>query len=253
MKRPASGLRWLSLMLLTPIPRANHIWACPFLMARVPSQRYDEERGHRHKALTDWVLQMLQVVQRWWPGRQLIVVADSAYAVVKWLSDLQQGRPITVITRLRLDAALYAPAPERGAGQRGRPRLKGNRFPTLASLVYDPETHWERVNLNRWSGKTDREVEIVSQTAVWYHSGLPPLPVRGVLARDPEGRFSAQALLCLDLLQTHSRSWSPSCNVGSSRSPVKRFGYTWVWKRSASGPILPLREQPQRCWGCSHP
>ena len=198
----ASGLRWLSLMLLTPIPWANRIWALPFLTALVPSQRYHEERGHRHKTLTDWARQMLRIVQRWCPGRQLIVVADSAYAVIKWLSDLQQGHPITVITRLRLDAALYDPAPERGAGQMGRPRLKGDRLPTLASLVHDPATRWERVSLNRWYGETNQEVEIVSQTAIWYHSGLPPLPVRWVLVRDPQGKFSTQALLCTDLLQT---------------------------------------------------
>jgi hypothetical protein len=56
--------------------------------------------------------------------------------------------------------------------------------------------------LNRWYGETNREVEIVSQTAVWYHAGLPPLPVRWVLVRDPQGKFSTQALLCTDLLQT---------------------------------------------------
>ena len=131
----AGGLRWLSLMLLTPIPWANRIWALPFLTALVPSQRYHEERGHRHKTLTDWARQMLRVVQRWCPGRQLIVVADSAYAVIRWLADLQQGRPITVITRLRLDAALYEPAPERQAGQKGRPKMKGQRLPALAAVV----------------------------------------------------------------------------------------------------------------------
>jgi hypothetical protein len=145
---------------------------------------------------------MLRVVQRWCPGRQLIVVADSAYASIAWLHGLQQRQPITVITRLRLDAALYDPAPERRAGQMGWPRLKGNRLPTLASLVQDPETRWERVQVGCWYGGTHREVEIVSQTAVWSHTGLPPLPVRWVLIRDPNGRFSTQALLCTDLLQT---------------------------------------------------
>jgi hypothetical protein len=84
----------------------------------------------------------------------------------------------------------------------GRTRLKGNRLPTLASLIQDPETRWERVNLHRWYGETKREVEVVSQTAIWYHNGLPPLPVRWVLVRDPQGKFSTQALLCTDLLQT---------------------------------------------------
>ncbi|WP_407542640.1 transposase [Deinococcus radiomollis] len=61
----ASGLRWLSLMLLTPIPWVHRVWACPFLTALVPSQRYNEQRGRRHKTLTDWARQMLRVVQRW--------------------------------------------------------------------------------------------------------------------------------------------------------------------------------------------
>jgi hypothetical protein len=41
-------------------------------------------------------------------------------------------------------------------------------------------------------------VEVVSATAVWYHSGLPPVPLRWVLVRDPAGRFETQALLCTD-------------------------------------------------------
>ena len=84
----------------------------------------------------------------------------------------------------------------------GRPRLKSDRLPTLTSLVRDPATRWERVSLNRWYGETNREVETVSQTAIWYHNGLPPLLVRWVLVRDPQGKFSTQALLCTDVLQT---------------------------------------------------
>ena len=88
----------------------------------------------------------------------------------------------------------------------GRPRLKGNRLPTLASLVKALDTPWERVRLTRWYGETEREVEIVSQTALWYHSGLPPLPIRWVLIRDPKGKFSTQALLCTEVLQDNLSS-----------------------------------------------
>ena len=42
-------------------------------------------------------------------------------------------------------------------------------------------------------------MELVSATAVWYHSGMPPLPVRWVLVRDPPGKFEPQALLCTAL------------------------------------------------------
>ena len=40
---------------------------------------------------------------------------------------------------------------------------------------------------------------LASDTAVWYHSGKPPVSIRWVLVRDPKGRFAPQALLCTDL------------------------------------------------------
>jgi hypothetical protein len=64
----ASGLRWLSLMLLAPIPWAGRSWALPFLTALAPSERYCRERGRRHKKLTDWARQMALQARRWLPG-----------------------------------------------------------------------------------------------------------------------------------------------------------------------------------------
>ena len=49
----ASGLRWLSLMLLAPVPWAQQVWALPFLTALAPSERYCQQRGRQHKTLTD--------------------------------------------------------------------------------------------------------------------------------------------------------------------------------------------------------
>lgn len=195
----ASGLRWVCLMLLVPIPWAARTWALPFLTALAPSERYDRERGRRHKALTDWARQLLLVVRRWWPDRPLIAVADSTYAALAFLAACQSwARPVTVITRLRLDAALYDPAPPRRAGQRGRPRRKGPRRPTLATVAADPQAGWTSVTVTTWYGRSERTVEVASQTAVWYHTGLPPVPLRWVLIRDPQGQFETQALLCTD-------------------------------------------------------
>jgi hypothetical protein len=47
-----------------------------------------------------------------------------------------------------------------------------------------------------------RAVEVASDTAVWYHPGLPPVPLRWVLIRDPQGKFATQALLCTDQAAT---------------------------------------------------
>src|SRR5215212_6604584 len=195
----ASGLRWICLMLLAPIPWAGRVWALPFLTALAPSERYDQEQGRRHKTLTDWARQLLVLVRRWWPDRPIIAVADSSYAALELLAGCQAlPQPVTVITRLRLDAALYTPAPPRRPRQVGRPRLKGQRLPTLATVAGDPTTVWTPITVPDWYGTGARRVEVRSDTAVWYHTGRPPVPLRWVLIRDPHGKFDTQALLCTD-------------------------------------------------------
>ena len=194
-----SGLRWISLLLLVPIPWAGRAWALPCLTALAPSERHDRARGRRHKTLPDWARQLLLHLRRRLPTRAVVVVADSGYAAIALLARCGRlASPITVITRLRLDAARYAPAPLRLPGQRGRPRVKGARLPTLAARVADPATVWVAVTVATWYGAGPRTVEVASDTAVWYHGGLPPVPLRWVLIRDPQGQFATQALLCTD-------------------------------------------------------
>jgi hypothetical protein len=196
----ASGLRWLSLMLLVPIPWAKRVWALLFLTVLAPSERYHQARGQRHKKLTDWARQMFLVVRRWLPERPLVAVTDSSFAVITLLWRIRHlPNPICGITRLRLDAALYDPAPPRKPRHTGRPRLKGKRLPTLAQVLRDAATSWTTVTVRGWYSEGEREVEITSATGVWYHSGMPPLPIRWVLVRDPQGTFEPQALLCTDL------------------------------------------------------
>jgi hypothetical protein len=146
---------------------------------------------------------MLLVVRRWYPKRQIVAVADGGHASLKLLDRCRKLKnPITFITRLRLDAALYEPAAPRKLGQMGRPRLKGSRLPNLSAVGEDPKTAWTPITVSDWYGGTQRVVEIVSDSAIWYSTGLPAVPVRWVLIRDPqeeEKKFDTQALLCTDL------------------------------------------------------
>ena len=193
----ASGLRWLSLMLLVPIPWAGRVWALPFLTALAPSERHCRERGRRHKTLTDWARQIALQARRWLPGREVVLVGDSGFAALELLAALAR-RGVVCITRLRLDAALYDPPPPRKPGMVGRPRTKGKRLPILAMVLADPTTPWQLVTVPGWYGEGERVVEIHSSTAIWRHSGMPVVPIRWVLLRDPQGRFDPQALLCTD-------------------------------------------------------
>jgi DDE superfamily endonuclease len=195
-----SGLRWLSLMLLAEIPWAGRVWALPFLTVLAPSVRYHQKRQQRHKTLPDWGRQMLLQLRRWMPDRPLVLVVDSGFAALDFLGGLANRRQaITCITRLRLDAQLYTPAPPRYQGQIGRPRRKGVRLPSLRQRMTDRQTQWQSITVPHWYGAGPRPIQVATGTAVWYRVSLPVVPLRWVLIRDPQQQFRTQALLCTDL------------------------------------------------------
>jgi DDE superfamily endonuclease len=169
----------------------------PFLTVLAPSQRYHEQHQKKQKTITDWARQMIRQLHRWLPGRALVVVADGSYAVLEFLANVVRLPLVTIVTRLRLDAALYDPAPARQAGKKGRPAVKGKRQPTLATCLTDPQTVWQTCSVS-WYGGITRSVEMATGTALWYHAGVPPVPMRWVLIRDPQGTFASQAVLCTD-------------------------------------------------------
>src|SRR4051794_14244945 len=221
----ASGLRWLSLMLLAPIPWAGRVWALPFLTALAPSERYCRQRGRRHKKLTDWARQLALQTRRWLPGREVVLVGDGSFAAPDLLAALARRGPtrgtpprpgagpyapapprnagaavprgaLPGVPRLGRAGVLYAPAPPRKPGTVGRPRTKGARLPSLADVLADTGTRWVQVAVPGWYGGGERVVEVCSGTAVWRHARLPVVPIRRGLLRDPQGRFDPQALLC---------------------------------------------------------
>jgi hypothetical protein len=123
------------------------------------------------------------------------LVTGRSFAALELLAAVTR-ESLSVVSRLRLDAALYEPAPAPVVGRSGRPRKKGKRLPTRAQVAADPKTCWQRLTVAQWYGESNRWVEIASGTVVGYHAGKPPVAVRWALIRDPEQRFDAQALLC---------------------------------------------------------
>jgi DDE superfamily endonuclease len=265
----ASGLRWLSLMLLAPIPWAGRTWALPLLTALAPSERYCRERGRRHKKLTDWARQMALQARRWLPGREIVLLGDSSFAALDLLVTLaRQG--LTCITRLRLDAALYEPTPPRRPGTVGRPRTKGARLPKLADVLVDGSTCWQRMLVPAWYGERERVVEICSATAVWRHAGLPVLPIRlrRLCRRSLRDRIDAAGIdgCCCAILSAAStrrpcsapippasryRSCDGSSNAGSWRSPSARCATISALRPSVSGRTVPSPAPRPACSPCS--
>lgn len=256
-----SGLRWISVHLLAFVPWAERVWALPFLTALCPSQRNGpfREHGRRHKPLHERARCLIGQVCRWLPERPLIFVTDGGYAALELLAwcvqvskqRLQHNRAaaLSFITRLRLDAALYAPARECGvSGRKGRPRLKGKRLANLEKRLSNQRTKWRKATLP-WYGAagTQRAIEYATGKAVWYHSGMAPVPIRWVLVRDLQGRFEPQAILCTNLrlpaeeiLRAFVRRWQMEVTFQETHEHLGLDGQR-QWNNLAVARSTPIR------------
>jgi hypothetical protein len=187
----ASGIRWIVLALIVTPPWTSRPWALPVLSLPGPTPQVSAKLKRRHKTIAGWARQMIACLRRWLPEAELTVVGDSAYSVIE-LGNSCRARGVRLVAPLRLDARLFAAAPERAPGTIGRPRVVGDRLPNLDAVLADPATVWDRVTL-RWYDGAERALEVAGGSAVWYHPGMRPLPIRWVLTRDPEGELEPRA------------------------------------------------------------
>jgi len=192
----ASGLRWLSAMVLVKVPWADRVMALPFLTLLAPSKRFYAGKMRAPKTLLDWARQAALQIHRWLPDRYIVLVADSAFAAIEFLAAVRNHA--CVVTRLRLDANLFGFPPQKPKG-RGRPPIKGKPHKKLSALIKDRKVSWKRYRVNLWYGRTNCLVDIASGTALWYRSGVPPVPIRWLLVRDPKGELEPQAFLATNL------------------------------------------------------
>jgi DDE superfamily endonuclease len=104
----SEGLRWVSMMLLVPVPWSSRVWALPFLSVLAPHKKRHEEQGLRHKTSIDWIAQMIAQTRRWLPDRKLVLVVDGGLIAVKLgLRCLHFGNPVTFVSRLHLNVRLF--------------------------------------------------------------------------------------------------------------------------------------------------
>ena len=208
-----SGLRWLSVCLLTPLPWAARVWALPVLTVLAPSAKWAAAQGRRPKKVADWARQAVKQLARWLPGRTFICLGDSGYAVLSLLAATRAQT--SWLTRLRLDAALFEPAPTRQPGQRGRSRVKGARLPGLAQVAAAATTCWQALSLPADARGQTRQVEVATGTALWYSAGIA-VPIRWVLVRAAGTRAAPlSAFLSTDLsleatfiVTTYAQRWA---------------------------------------------
>jgi DDE superfamily endonuclease len=192
------GLKWVSMMLLVPVPWSRRVGALPFLTALCwPAE---QAIRHRHKTSVDWVRQMMKQARRWLPGRRLVLVVDGGFAAVSLALACVKSQ-VVMVSRLRWDAALYHPPGPQPPGKRGPKPTKGKRQRSLQGWAERTDTPWEAVEVDWYKGER-KTLWVFSRTALSYTPRQPPVAIRYVLVADPKGKLRMEAFFCTDLEAT---------------------------------------------------
>lgn len=190
----SSGLRWICVALLVPLPWTARVWALPFLTILTTPPAQDQATGHRHKTTGAWAQQVVRLLRRWLPTRTIQLVGDTAYASLD-LAAVGVAAQVVLVAPFHLDAGLFAPAPPRAAQTSRKPRIIGDRLPKLEAIAPDPATVWTRGTLP-WYAAGPQEREWVSGVAMWYRGGKRPVAIRWVLIREVGSPATVRAYFC---------------------------------------------------------
>jgi len=217
------GLRWIVMAVVVTLPWTKQKWALPFLWVLATTAEVSERLGKRHKTLAMWAQQMISLLRRWLPDREIKLMGDSAYSVLE-LGLHAKAEQVTLLTTGRLDAVLHEPPPARTEHTIGRPRVVGARQPSLEQVLENSATVWQKLTLD-WYGQGERTLEICTGTALWYRSGSDPLPIRWVLTRDPAGKRPPKAIFSTDptqqaeeIIRDFMKRWSLEVTFEESRA-----------------------------------
>ena len=177
------GLKWLCAALIVKLPWNNRYWALPFMTVLCTSKKHDEQKGLKHKSSIDRTIQLVYVISRLLK-RSWILLGDGGFACIRLGHACLESRT-TLVSRLRLDAALFDEVEEPQVKRRGRKRVKGKKQPTLKQQLANGNLTWSEQRIP-WYARILKNVKLSSGIALWYKAGEKPLKIRWVMVCDPE-------------------------------------------------------------------
>lgn len=205
------GLLWLVASVSVKLPGSPTFWALPFFSQLIPPKRplstsrnkSDLTAKNRRKTLTESTVRLIKLIRRWLGENiRFVIVADTAFAchkIAHACAKLRGG----LVSRMRMDARIFN-FPDQNKKRRGRPLLVGKRCPLFSDYLRDPNTVWKEITVNWYGGKT-RPLLIYTGVNLWYAYGIPPLPIRWVLIKDPRGELEPVVLFSTNTNHTAER------------------------------------------------
>jgi hypothetical protein len=241
-----SGLRWLSLAVMLPVPFAGRRWALPFLTVLAPSARWSEAQGRRHKALTDWAKQAILQTKRWLPDRRVVVVADSGFSALELIAAVRP--PIRLFhhqvasRRQFIRAGTQTPKGPNGTARTERQTpAQTQRRPRRSENCMDIH-HTDRM-VRRSDPQAGTSPEPPSGTITACHR----LRSAGCWCVIRPASVTRRHFFAPTLTSSPLPSSSASYTAGGSRQPSKKYDSIWASRRSGNGRTWPSCARHRRC------
>lgn len=197
----SSGLRWMSLMLLTGLPwlGAGLYWALPVLTVLCASEKFYQKQGKEHKTLIDWSRQIISWLSRYTSilDRAVYLTGDGSFAVYE-LFIHAQSLNIGMIARMKFNARLFHLPPSSGKrpNKPGPVPPVGKRILDMTKRLTDKRIIWKTVVFSEWYGHKEKEMLITTGVAIWHKSNTVMVKIRWVLIKDPMGKLEPTLLAC---------------------------------------------------------
>jgi hypothetical protein len=242
------GIRWLCACLLVRVPWSARPWALPFFVVPVLAEKVCARLGKPRRSHVGWSQVLVTRLEQWFPSRPILLVGDGNFMAIELVERCQAATsPTTLVTRMRLDQALYAFPEPKPKGRRGRQAKKGARQLSPKQRLSDPHTGWQWVTL-AWYGGGSRQVALATGVALWYTPKHDPVPVRWVLVRPlprdpqpfkPAALASSNARLsALEIVQRYLARWNIEVTFAEIRAHLG-FETQRHWSTRAIGRVTP--------------
>lgn len=197
------GLKWLVMALSFHFNFARRAFALPFFTVLEPSEKSTQKQGKRHKTTLDWSVQMVMQLVRWAPAIPFILVGDGAFACAK-LACICFKNNVALVSRLKMNARIYALPEENPPGKRGRKPKKGQRLISFKEMLTKEDLSWEEVEIAGYDGKK-KKIRYLTNTSMWGADGFCPIAIRWVLVKDPTGEMDPLPLMSTDVNLTATK------------------------------------------------
>jgi hypothetical protein len=227
------GLKWVSMAVIVKLPWAARPWALPFFTVLCPApldgqpskfSRHHIRRKTRkskmrklraktsvkkkfvatgstprqHKTAIDILVTMIRLVHRRMPERTKVLVVDGGYTAMKLALTCALLKNTSVVMRFHRDAALHDFPEEKVKGRSGTAPLKGKRQPSPRQRAACRDTKWEDTEIE-WYGGEKKKMLVFTRISLWYRPCYPPVAIRYVITRDPEGKLRDEVFACTNL------------------------------------------------------